>query len=201
MILEDYSASFDLCVSQHRHWRSLSCCHQAESCNWRYLHVCSSSYAGKRALIPSCNNLSWETVFTAGFELDVLQRKRPYRWTIWVSFLLHMWPCHHVDEIVIPRNPLHRLTFFHLLLHSSGRLKSSVSGKASAVLGIKVEVVINVHFLQPLIITTLVRTQYRFPYLLNESLTSPGNGLFFLGIRIPHHHCPHASHHFDSAAQ
>jgi hypothetical protein len=33
----------------------------------------------------SCNNLSWETVFTAGFELDVLRGKRPYRWTIWVS--------------------------------------------------------------------------------------------------------------------
>ncbi|KAI0245760.1 hypothetical protein BJV78DRAFT_1260275, partial [Lactifluus subvellereus] len=26
----------------------------------------------------------WETVFTAGFELDVLRGKRPYRWTIWV---------------------------------------------------------------------------------------------------------------------
>jgi len=26
----------------------------------------------------------WETVFTAGFELDVLRRRRPYRWTIWV---------------------------------------------------------------------------------------------------------------------
>ncbi|KAH9961993.1 hypothetical protein BGW80DRAFT_1563901 [Lactifluus volemus] len=26
----------------------------------------------------------WETVFTAGFELDVLRRKRPYRWTIWL---------------------------------------------------------------------------------------------------------------------
>jgi len=26
----------------------------------------------------------WETVFTAGFEFDVLRRKRPYRWTIWL---------------------------------------------------------------------------------------------------------------------
>jgi len=26
----------------------------------------------------------WETVFTAGFELDVLRGKRPYRWTIWL---------------------------------------------------------------------------------------------------------------------
>ena len=30
-------------------------------------------------------NLSWETVFTAYFELDMLRRKRPYKWTIWVS--------------------------------------------------------------------------------------------------------------------
>jgi hypothetical protein len=37
------------------------------------------------------NNLSWETVFTAGFELDVLRGKRPYRWTIWVSPLLACW--------------------------------------------------------------------------------------------------------------
>ncbi|KAI0248146.1 hypothetical protein BJV78DRAFT_1239333 [Lactifluus subvellereus] len=27
----------------------------------------------------------WETVFTVGFELDVLRGKRPYKWTIWVS--------------------------------------------------------------------------------------------------------------------
>jgi len=26
----------------------------------------------------------WETVLTAGFELDVLRGKRPYRWTIWL---------------------------------------------------------------------------------------------------------------------
>ncbi|KAI9439566.1 hypothetical protein H4582DRAFT_1536432 [Lactarius indigo] len=26
----------------------------------------------------------WETVFTAGFELDVLRGKRPYKWTIWL---------------------------------------------------------------------------------------------------------------------
>ena len=49
-------------------------------------------------------------------------------------------------KVVIPRNPLHRLTCFHLLFHSSGRLKGPVSGKACAVLG-RAEVVINVHFL------------------------------------------------------
>ncbi|KAI0291213.1 hypothetical protein B0F90DRAFT_1778553 [Multifurca ochricompacta] len=26
----------------------------------------------------------WEILFTAGFELDVLKGKRPYRWTIWI---------------------------------------------------------------------------------------------------------------------
>ncbi|KAI0245060.1 hypothetical protein BJV78DRAFT_741710 [Lactifluus subvellereus] len=26
----------------------------------------------------------WETVFTAGFELDILRGKQPYRWTIWL---------------------------------------------------------------------------------------------------------------------
>lgn len=26
----------------------------------------------------------WETVFTMGFELDILRGKRPYRWTIWL---------------------------------------------------------------------------------------------------------------------
>ncbi|KAH9051923.1 hypothetical protein EDB87DRAFT_1660903 [Lactarius vividus] len=26
----------------------------------------------------------WETVFSAGFELDVLRGKRPYKWTIWL---------------------------------------------------------------------------------------------------------------------
>jgi hypothetical protein len=31
------------------------------------------------------NNISWETVFTLGFEIDVLRGKRPYKWTIWVS--------------------------------------------------------------------------------------------------------------------
>ncbi len=52
----------------------------------------------KRMLTSSWNNASWETVFTAGFELDVLRGKRPYRWTIWVSTLLHMVNYHHFNE-------------------------------------------------------------------------------------------------------
>jgi len=50
-------------------------------------------------------------------------------------------------KVVIPRNPLHRLTYFHLLLSSSGQLKGSLSGEASAVLGIRAEIVIDVHLL------------------------------------------------------
>jgi hypothetical protein len=50
-------------------------------------------------------------------------------------------------KVAIPRNPLHRLTCFHLLLYSSGQLKGSLSGEASAVLGIRAEVVIDVHLL------------------------------------------------------
>jgi len=55
----------------------------------------------------------WETVITVGFELDVLQGKRPYRWTIWpylgtrytgllvsVFFFMHIdgenAPCHQM---------------------------------------------------------------------------------------------------------
>ncbi|KAH9016128.1 hypothetical protein EDB85DRAFT_769336 [Lactarius pseudohatsudake] len=38
-------------------------------------------------LIHAIGSLSiWETVFTAGLELNVLRGKQPYRWTIWVSF-------------------------------------------------------------------------------------------------------------------
>ena len=43
-------------------------------------------------------NVSWETVFTADFELDVLRGKRPYRWTIWVSLSSHMVPNHRLNE-------------------------------------------------------------------------------------------------------
>ncbi len=42
-----------------------------------------------RVLILDSNNVSWETVMTTGFELDMLRRKRPYKWTIWVSSLRH----------------------------------------------------------------------------------------------------------------
>jgi hypothetical protein len=41
------------------------------------------------------NNLSWETVLTAGFELDVLRGKISYRWTIWVGFLPSITGSYH----------------------------------------------------------------------------------------------------------
>ncbi len=31
---------------------------------------------------------SWELVFTSQYELDVLRRKKPYQWTIWVSVII-----------------------------------------------------------------------------------------------------------------
>ena len=40
---------------------------------------------------------SWETVFTMGFELDVLRGKRPYRWTIWVSHPSQLINAHHLN--------------------------------------------------------------------------------------------------------
>lgn len=107
---------------------------QAQSCNGRSLHVRSSSYPGKRMVISvELAELSWETLLTAGFELDVLRRKRPYRWTIWVSHFHHMG-FHQLNELVVPWNPLHWLTWLHLLIHCHGRLRDSMSRKALAML-------------------------------------------------------------------
>jgi hypothetical protein len=60
--------------------------YQARSCHYRYLYVCSWLYTRNHAWASANNILSWETLFTAGFELEVLKGKRPYRWTIWVSY-------------------------------------------------------------------------------------------------------------------
>ena len=43
-------------------------------------------------------NLRWETVFTADFELDMLRRKRPYKWTIWVSLFHPTQPHDHFSH-------------------------------------------------------------------------------------------------------
>jgi hypothetical protein len=63
-----------------------------------YMFVFLFNDRDARALISSCDNPSWETVITTGFELDVLRGKRPYRWTIWVSALHHTRPCCHLNE-------------------------------------------------------------------------------------------------------
>ena len=46
----------------------------------------------------STNNVSWETVLSMGFELDVLRGKKPYRWTIWVSSLAAMGHHHSLNR-------------------------------------------------------------------------------------------------------
>jgi hypothetical protein len=61
-------------------------CRQARPCCCWYLHVRSLSYTGTHKAILTRKGLSWETMLTADFELDILRGKRPYRWTIWVSF-------------------------------------------------------------------------------------------------------------------
>ena len=41
----------------------------------------------QRAPMSTNNHVSWETVLSMSFEMDVLRGKRPYRWTIWVGSL------------------------------------------------------------------------------------------------------------------
>jgi hypothetical protein len=79
------------------------------------IYMCvQARYARRRAWMSTNNNLSWETVFTAGFELDVLRGKRPYKWTIWVSAFVVLCHCYglnrssYILELVTP-----------LYLHSS----------------------------------------------------------------------------------
>jgi hypothetical protein len=82
------------------------------------VYMCVFGSIGRKTcvLTSRCDNTSWETVFTAGFELDVLRGKRPYRWTIWVSSFHHSRPRGHLNELAIPRNPLHRFIGLRLLL-------------------------------------------------------------------------------------
>jgi len=82
------------------------------------VYMCVFCSIGRKTcvLTSSCDDPSWETVTTAGFELDVLRGKRPYRWTIWVSSSHHSRPRGHLNEVAIPRNPLYRLISLRLLL-------------------------------------------------------------------------------------
>ena len=52
-----------------------------------YMFVFAFNHRTACVLILRYNDASWEFMITAGFELDVLRGKRPYRWTIWVSAL------------------------------------------------------------------------------------------------------------------
>ena len=70
-----------------------------------------------RLLILGYNNVSWETVITTGFELDMLRRKRPYKWTIWVSSLQLVKFTTVSMRIAIPWDPLHGLACLYLLTH------------------------------------------------------------------------------------
>ncbi|KAH9961992.1 hypothetical protein BGW80DRAFT_1547227 [Lactifluus volemus] len=40
------------------------------------------------AWMSTNKNFSWEIVSTAGFELDILRGKQPYKWTIWRQLYL-----------------------------------------------------------------------------------------------------------------
>ena len=87
------------------------------------------SQAGKRKLISSYNNVSWETVMTVGFELDVLRGKRPYRWTIWVSSLLEIGSHYHLikNQIYLGTRYFGLLGFVLLLINiDSVRLNCQV---------------------------------------------------------------------------
>ncbi len=49
------------------------------------LYMCAHPHMQKwPTLILMIHTFSWETVFTAGFELNILRGKQPYKWTIWV---------------------------------------------------------------------------------------------------------------------
>ena len=96
-------------------------------------------------LVELAIKLSWEIMLTAGFELDVLRRKRPYRWTIWVRLDIVQDLTTISTEVVIRWNPLHRITCLWQHVHLSRRPRCALSRKASAALRFRAEIVINVH--------------------------------------------------------
>ncbi len=75
-------------------------------------------------------------MITFGFELDILQRKRPYRWTIWVSSL-QLWGINTSSmKVALSRNPLHALTCLHSFFNRYRRPQGSLSREARPVLGL-----------------------------------------------------------------
>jgi hypothetical protein len=93
ILVKDYGKFPDKRINLMSSPRPYSCCHQAQSCRRWYLHVRSLSYAGKPEAMITHNNVSWETILTANFELDVFRGNRPYRRTIWVN--LYAMDYHH----------------------------------------------------------------------------------------------------------
>jgi hypothetical protein len=89
LLAEDYRTSCGLCVGlYHPHSHRLGIVTFVKLSNTIagvYMFVYAFNHREACALISRYNDASWEVVITAGFELDVLRGKRPYRWTIWVS--------------------------------------------------------------------------------------------------------------------
>ena len=137
-------------------------------------------WTGKRVLISAYNNLSWETVFTAGFELDVIRRKRPYKWSIWVCSrvtLCIIWDLTTIStKTAIPWNPLHRVTCLRLLISLYRRPRRFLSGKTLATPGFMAdsEIIIDIHLLvivvhKSLLCKGAVTITHSLPF--NETLT------------------------------
>jgi hypothetical protein len=112
-----------------------------------YMYVFNFIHRKTFTDVRTQNKLSWETVLTAGFELDVLRGKISYRWTIWVGSLLTITgiqpPSHR--KVAIPWNPLYPFIHLPLLLHRYRWPKSALSGKALILLGFRAEIIINAY--------------------------------------------------------
>lgn len=139
LLLDDYSTprGYLVVISPLTLTTYSSCPDQVESCPCRYLHVRLYSNPGKRALIRTYDNSSWEILISFGFELDILRGKRPYRWTIWVSSLQLSHITTTSMNVAISWNPLHGLAYFHRLFYRHRWFQGSLSSKACAVLVLK----------------------------------------------------------------
>jgi hypothetical protein len=88
LLLKDYSTSRGLCVAPHSHRLGIvAVIKLGHTIAGVFMFVFFIDHWKACVLILSWNDTSWEILITAGFELDVLRGKRPYRWTIWVSAL------------------------------------------------------------------------------------------------------------------
>jgi len=130
--------------------------------------VCLPLHVGNRELTSSCNNFSWEFMATIGFDWDVFQGKRPYRWTIWVSSLRETGSYYHLNEyqIYFGTRYIGLLGFVFLLLNiDSVRLNCQV--RLAPYFGL-VQRSLLTSASQPIMVTNWVREQYR-SYLFNDT--------------------------------